>query len=108
MTQLLIFQFFFFNFASMKHIIKTCNPTVIFSKFTPNKNIEEEFEGFLSKLVIIFPFSIMCIVKLDFNKIENKFLTYSLILIIKRKANVKLVQNQIIHDLKKSNLHLIY
>ena len=50
----------------------------------------------------------MCIVKLDFNKIENKFLTYSLILIIKRKANVKLVQNQIIHDLKKSNLHLIY
>ena len=32
------------NFASMKDIIKTCNPNVGFSKFKSNKKIEEEFE----------------------------------------------------------------
>ena len=39
------------NFESMEDIIRTCNPIIRFSKFTSNKKIEEEFEGFLSKIV---------------------------------------------------------
>jgi len=35
----------------MKDLIKTCNPTVGFSKFTFNKNILDKFIGFLTKLV---------------------------------------------------------
>ena len=41
----------FLNFASMKYTIRTCNPTVKFSKFTLNIKIYYEFERFLSKLV---------------------------------------------------------
>ena len=39
------------NFASMEEIIRTCNSTFRFSKFTSNKMIFIEFEGFLFKLV---------------------------------------------------------
>ena len=34
----------------MKDIIRTCNPTVKFSKFTLNIKIYEKFKEFLSKL----------------------------------------------------------
>ena len=35
------------NFASMEDIIRTYNPTIRFSKFTPNKNIyERSLKGF--------------------------------------------------------------
>ena len=37
----------------MEDEIKTYNPTIRFSKFTPNKKIYEEFEGFFSKLPLI-------------------------------------------------------
>ena len=42
---------FSWNFSCMEDIIRTCNPIIRFSKFTSNKKIEEEFEGFLSKIV---------------------------------------------------------
>ena len=35
----------------MEDIIRTCNPTVKFSKFTSIKNIELEFEEFFSKSI---------------------------------------------------------
>ena len=40
----------------MNDIIRTCNPTVRFSKFTFNIKIYEEFVRFLSKLVWREPF----------------------------------------------------
>ena len=42
----------------MKDIIKTCNSMVRVSKFTSNKKIYENFEGFLFKLVWRETFSI--------------------------------------------------
>ena len=39
----------------MEDIIKTYNLSVRISKVTSNKKIEEEFEGFLSKLERYFP-----------------------------------------------------
>ena len=41
---------FSWNFVSIKDVIRTCNLTVRFSKFTLNINIYDEFVGFLSKL----------------------------------------------------------
>ena len=41
----------FLNFVSIKDVIRTCNLTVRFSKFTLNINIYDKFVGFLSKLV---------------------------------------------------------
>ena len=38
-------------FVSIKDVIRTCNPTVRFSKFTLNINIHDKFVGFLFKLV---------------------------------------------------------
>jgi len=35
----------------MKEIIRTCNLTIRFSKFTLNIKIYKEFEGFLSRAV---------------------------------------------------------
>ena len=35
----------------MKNIIKICNPTVKFLKFTLNIKIDKRFEGFLFKLI---------------------------------------------------------
>ena len=49
---------FSWNFVSMKDIIKTCNSMVRVSKFTSNKKIYENFEGFLFKLVWRETFSI--------------------------------------------------
>ena len=49
---------FSWNFVSMKDIIKTCNSMVKVSKFTSNKKIYENFEGFLFKLVWRETFSI--------------------------------------------------
>ena len=42
---------FSWNFVSIKDVIRTCNLTIRFSKFTLNINIYDEFVGFLSKLV---------------------------------------------------------
>ena len=39
------------KFACMNNIIRTCNLTIIFSKFTYNKTIKEKFGRFFSKLV---------------------------------------------------------
>ena len=39
------------NFANMKDQIKTCNPTVGFSKFTSNKKILDKFREFHTNLV---------------------------------------------------------
>ena len=38
----------------MQDEIKTYNPTTRISKFISNKNIFEEFEGFFSKLPLIY------------------------------------------------------
>ena len=38
----------------MENEIKTYNPTIRFSKFTSNKKIYVEFEGFFSKLPLIY------------------------------------------------------
>ena len=40
-----------YNFVSMEYVIRTCNPTVRFSKFISNKKIYKKFKGFLSKLI---------------------------------------------------------
>ena len=50
-NEITIDLWFFWNFAYMKKIIRTCNLTVRFSKFTLNIEIYEEFIEFLSKLV---------------------------------------------------------
>ena len=42
---------FFWNFASMEDIIRTCNLIFRFTKFTSNKMIFTEFERFLFKLI---------------------------------------------------------
>ena len=42
---------FFFNFVSIKDVIRTCNLMVRFSKFILNINIYDEIVGFFSKLV---------------------------------------------------------
>ena len=41
----------FWNFASMKDIIRICNSTVRFSKFTFNIKVYDKFKRFFSKLV---------------------------------------------------------
>ena len=43
-------HWFFWNFVSIKDVIRTCNLTVRFSKFTLNINIYNEFVGFISKV----------------------------------------------------------
>lgn len=53
----------------MEDIIRACNPTVRYSKFTFNKKIFEEFEGFGEK-----PFPILVIFTLfySFNKVKRR------------------------------------
>ena len=49
--EIVIDLWFSWNFTCMKNIIKTCNLTVRFSKFTLNIEIYEKFVKFLFKLI---------------------------------------------------------